>query len=143
MLAHPVDGKRGLLRQDEHKIVVHRCFAAKKALTFPRLFRARDNPGIRSPSIAQHSQLVSLVFGLLDRARFASTADLGKFLFPDANAPSPAPPPPEPRVGGRPTVITPDTLAAAKARQQRGETPTQIAEALGVSRATIYRHLNP
>ena len=47
------------------------------------------------------------------------------------------------RVGGRPTVVTPDTLAAAKARQQRGETPTQIAKALGVSRATIYRHLNP
>jgi len=47
------------------------------------------------------------------------------------------------RVGGRPTVVTPDTLAAAKARQQRGETPTQIAKALGISRATIYRHLNP
>ena len=47
------------------------------------------------------------------------------------------------RVGGRPTVVTPDTLAAAKARQQRGETPTQIAKALGVSRATVYRHLNP
>ena len=47
------------------------------------------------------------------------------------------------RVGGRPTIVTPDTLTAAKARQQRGETPTQIAKALGVSRATIYRHLNP
>ena len=48
------------------------------------------------------------------------------------------------RVGGRPTVVTPDTLAAAKARQQRGETPTQIAKFFGVSpRATIYRHLNP
>ncbi len=33
---HPVEGERGLLRQDERKIVVHRCFAAKKALTFPR-----------------------------------------------------------------------------------------------------------
>ncbi|MDJ0349741.1 recombinase family protein [Cryobacterium sp. PH29-G1] len=46
------------------------------------------------------------------------------------------------RVGGRPTVISPDTLAAAQARRLRGETPTQIAKALGVSRATIYRHLN-
>ncbi|TIH28618.1 recombinase family protein [Subtercola vilae] len=46
------------------------------------------------------------------------------------------------RVGGRPTVMDPDTLAAAHARRQRGETPTQIAKALGISRATIYRYLN-
>ena len=45
------------------------------------------------------------------------------------------------RVGGRPTVMDPDTLAAAVARRARGETPTQIAKALGISRATIYRHL--
>jgi DNA invertase Pin-like site-specific DNA recombinase len=47
------------------------------------------------------------------------------------------------RVGGRPTVMTPDILAAAHARHKHGETPTQIAKALGISRATIYRHLNP
>src|SRR5680860_309637 len=34
--AHPVDREGSLLRQDKHEIVVHRCFAAKKALTFPR-----------------------------------------------------------------------------------------------------------
>lgn len=47
------------------------------------------------------------------------------------------------RIGGRPTVMTPDTLAAAQARRANGQTPTQIAKALGVSRASIYRHLNP
>lgn len=47
------------------------------------------------------------------------------------------------RTGGRPTVMTPDTLAAAQARRNNGQTPTQIAKALGVSRASIYRHLNP
>jgi len=47
------------------------------------------------------------------------------------------------RTGGRPTVMGTDTLAAAKARQANGETPTQIATALGVSRASIYRHLDP
>ncbi len=44
------------------------------------------------------------------------------------------------RIGGRPTVMDPDKLAAATARLARGESATQIAKALGVSRATIYRH---
>jgi len=45
------------------------------------------------------------------------------------------------RTGGRPTVMDADKLAAAHARRARGESPTQIAKALGVSRASIYRHL--
>jgi DNA invertase Pin-like site-specific DNA recombinase len=44
------------------------------------------------------------------------------------------------RVGGRPSVMDPDKVAAATARLARGESPTQIAKALGVSRATLYRH---
>jgi len=34
-----------------------------------------------------------------------------------------------------------DKLAAARARRAKGESPTQIATALGVSRASVYRHL--
>ena len=45
------------------------------------------------------------------------------------------------RTGGRPTVMNTDTLAAAQARAANGESPTQIAKALGVSRASVYRHL--
>ena len=45
------------------------------------------------------------------------------------------------RTGGSPTVMDDDTLAAARARHANGESPTQIAKALGVSRASIYRHL--
>jgi DNA-binding CsgD family transcriptional regulator len=37
--------------------------------------------------------------------------------------------------------VNADTLAAARARHARGESPTQIAKALGISRATVYRHL--
>ncbi len=44
-------------------------------------------------------------------------------------------------VGGRPTVMDADKLAAARARRENGESPTQIAKALGVSRASVYRHL--
>ena len=45
------------------------------------------------------------------------------------------------RNGGRPTVMDEDKLAAARARRARGESPTAIAKALGVSRASVYRHL--
>ena len=45
------------------------------------------------------------------------------------------------RTGGRPTVMDADTLAVARARRANGESPTQIAKALGVSRASVYRHL--
>jgi DNA invertase Pin-like site-specific DNA recombinase len=45
------------------------------------------------------------------------------------------------RNGGRPTVMDADKLAAARARRGRGESPTEIARALGVSRASVYRHL--
>ncbi len=43
--------------------------------------------------------------------------------------------------GGRPAVMDADKLAAARVRRARGESPTQIAKALGVSRASVYRHL--
>ena len=36
--------------------------------------------------------------------------------------------------------MDPDKLAAATPRLARGESATQIAKALGVSRATLYRH---
>ena len=45
------------------------------------------------------------------------------------------------RRGGRPIVMDADKLAAARARRARGQSPAQIAKALGVSRASVYRHL--
>ncbi|MET7687222.1 recombinase family protein [Streptomyces sp. NPDC005483] len=45
------------------------------------------------------------------------------------------------RTGGRPTVITEDLLTVAKARKAKGESVAAIAKALGVSRATLYRHI--
>ena len=45
------------------------------------------------------------------------------------------------RAGGRPTVMDAGKLAASRARRERGESPARIAKALGVSRASVYRHL--
>ncbi|WP_318279675.1 MULTISPECIES: recombinase family protein, partial [Streptomyces] len=44
-------------------------------------------------------------------------------------------------VGGRPSVMDDDKLAVARARYAKGESVTAIAKALGVHRATLYRHL--
>lgn len=42
---------------------------------------------------------------------------------------------------GRPTVITPAKLAAARSLIESGSTVTDAAGAVGVSRPTLYRHL--
>lgn len=47
------------------------------------------------------------------------------------------------RVGGRPSVMTPDKITTARAmHDSQQHTVSAIASVLGVSRATIYRHLN-
>jgi DNA invertase Pin-like site-specific DNA recombinase len=46
------------------------------------------------------------------------------------------------RTGGRPSLITPELLQSARAmRQDNQHTMQEIATTLGVSRATLYRHL--
>ncbi|MER5204883.1 recombinase family protein [Streptomyces sp. NPDC002825] len=45
------------------------------------------------------------------------------------------------RTGGRPSVVNEDVLTVARARKAEGESISAIAKALGVSRATLYRHL--
>jgi len=45
------------------------------------------------------------------------------------------------RTGGRPSVMNDDILSAARARRVNGESVNSIAKALGVSRATLHRHL--
>lgn len=42
------------------------------------------------------------------------------------------------RVGGRPGVMDADKIAAATARPANGKSPTQIAQAHGVTRASQY-----
>jgi len=47
------------------------------------------------------------------------------------------------RTGGRPPKITPEKLDAARALISSGRTVAQAAQAVGVSRPTLYRHLKP
>ena len=46
------------------------------------------------------------------------------------------------RLGGRPAVITADKLAAARLMREQKRPMQAIAKTLGVSRATLYRHLD-
>ncbi|MGI5141027.1 recombinase family protein [Streptomyces sp. CA-106110] len=46
------------------------------------------------------------------------------------------------RTGGRPSVVSEDVLAVARARKAKGESVSTIAKALGISRATLHRHLD-
>lgn len=45
------------------------------------------------------------------------------------------------RIGGRPRALTAEKLAGARAMRERKHTMPEIAKALGVSRATLYRRL--
>ena len=45
------------------------------------------------------------------------------------------------RLSGRPPSLTPAELDAARLTREQKRTMLQIAKALGVSRATLYRHL--
>lgn len=47
----------------------------------------------------------------------------------------------EGRVGGRPSVITDDVLAATQARKAKGQAVPAIAKELGVSKSALYRAL--
>jgi DNA invertase Pin-like site-specific DNA recombinase len=44
------------------------------------------------------------------------------------------------RLGGRPSIVSAEKLAAAQAMRARQHPMREIAAALGVSRATLYRH---
>lgn len=46
------------------------------------------------------------------------------------------------RNGGRPTVVTPPMLRKAKTLRAQGVSMNDVAKAVGISRTTLYRHLD-
>ena len=47
------------------------------------------------------------------------------------------------RLGGRPSKMTPAKVRQARSMQEQGRPISEIADVLGVGRATVYRHLQP
>jgi DNA invertase Pin-like site-specific DNA recombinase len=45
------------------------------------------------------------------------------------------------RIGGRPTVMTPDRVAAARSALEAGQSKAAVARALGVSESSVRRHV--
>ena len=71
----------------------------------------------------------------------AAFAELERDIIHERTMAGPAAARAQGRGGGRPTVMDEAKLAAARGRRSRGESPAEIARALGVSRASVYRHL--
>lgn len=79
-----------------------------------------------------------------DELRQAILSGVGRLLgrpIPDAPHPTTTPSPAPPRRRGRPPAMDPETLAAAHAMRAE-HTVSEIATALGISRATAYRYLS-
>lgn len=71
---------------------------------------------------------------------FAALAELERDLIRDRTKAGLAAARSQGRLGGRPTLITPERQQAINTLTNQGLTVTQIARAFGVSGGTVYRH---
>lgn len=86
---------------------------------------------------ANHTQSRRAVFHL-----FGSLAEFERDLIRDRTMPGLTAARARGRIGGRPPALTPDKLAVARQLYaSRQHTMEAIAEVVGVSRATLYRHI--
>lgn len=72
---------------------------------------------------------------------FASLAEFERDMIRERAAAGRAAAKARGRTGGRPLAMTPEKLAAAQALISAGHTAKAAAKAVGVGRATLYRHL--
>ena len=110
----------------------------RDALHLTETVTALARQGVEFRSLAEQLDTTSpagrLVFGV-----FASLPRSNETAPP--SAPARAAGRARGRVSGRPLVMTMDKLTAARAMLRDGATITAAARVIGVSRATLYRHL--
>lgn len=127
------------------------------------LFRANAlvaGPGATFPDQVLAAQAISMLTdpvvlfadSPVHRLRAAILHNLNRLIPPtptppegEDSTPAASPPatPTRRRRPGRPVTMTPEMIATARRRSAAGATAATIAAELGVSRATIYRHLSP
>ncbi|TFH74444.1 recombinase family protein [Cellulomonas sp. HD19AZ1] len=104
-----------------------------------------DDLGARGIGVRSLTQAIDTTpgqgggIGTLLLSLFAALAQLEREVLVDRTMSDLAAARARGRVGGRPTVLPPDKLAAAHALLAAGTPKTEVAAALGVSRSTVYR----
>ncbi|MFI6316393.1 TetR family transcriptional regulator [Nonomuraea sp. NPDC050556] len=102
------------------------------------MFRANELVAGESPSLAEQVRAIQVVAVLSDPVIVltdAPTDELRTHILDGARRLL------EPGKAGRPSAMTPEMVAQARRmREEGGRTAAEIAEILGVSRATLYRY---
>lgn len=128
------------LREGDMLVVTKLDRLGRSAAHVARLVRDLDDRGVTLRSLTETIDTSSATGRLMVHVLAAVAqmeADLARERTLDGLAAARA----RGRVGGRPSVMTPDRVAAARVALAGGQSRAAVARALGVSRDTLYRHL--
>ncbi|WP_175010189.1 recombinase family protein [Cellulosimicrobium sp. TH-20] len=128
------------LREGDTLVVTKLDRLGRSAAHVARLVRDLDERGVTLRSLSETLDNSSAAGHLMVQVLAAVAqmeADLARERTLDGVAAARA----RGRVGGRPTVMAPDRVAAARVALAGGQSRAAVARALGVSRDTLYRHL--
>ncbi|QJW38750.1 recombinase family protein [Cellulosimicrobium protaetiae] len=128
------------LREGDMLVVTKLDRLGRSAAHVARLVRELDERGVTLRSLTETIDTSSAAGRLMVHVLAAVAqmeADLARERTLDGLAAARA----RGRVGGRPSVMTPERLAAARASLAGGQPVPAVARALGVSPATIRRHM--
>ncbi len=128
------------LREGDTLVVTKLDRLGRSAAHVARLVRDLDERGVTLRSLTETIDTSSATGRLMVHVLAAVAqmeADLARERTLDGLAAARA----RGRVGGRPSVMTPERVAAARVALAGGQSRAAVARALGVSRDTLYRHL--
>ncbi len=130
-----------VLREGDTLVVTKLDRLGRSAAHVARLVRDLDERGVTLRSLTETIDTSSATGRLMVHVLAAVAqmeADLARERTLDGLAAARA----RGRVGGRPSVMTPDRIAAARVALAGGQSRAAVARALGISRDTLYRHLS-